>query len=117
MPTSPRQVATDLSRIFGEFVTSLGSMWASTPTKETYVVHTNENAPHGTPCGAIAFLIILADMKNGGCEGEVDEQGQEVHDRRDDRGGHDCRVEAELLGQQRKRAADELCKEDRYGHG
>ena len=63
-------------------------MWASTPTKETYVVHT-KNAPHGTPCGAIAFLIILADMKNGGCEGEVDEQGQEVHDRRDDRGGHD----------------------------
>ena len=102
MPTSPRQDATDLSRILGEFVTSLGSMWASTPTKETYVVHT-KNAPHGTPCGAIAFLIILADMKNGGCEGEVDEQGQKVHDRRDDRGGHDRRVEAELFGQQRKR--------------
>ena len=116
MPTSPRQ----MKPILRKSPANSYFPWVDVGL-DPY--ERNVRCPYKRKCAARdsmrrnRFLIILADMKNGGCEGEVDEQGQKVHDRRDDRGGHDCRVEAELLGQQRKRAADELCKEDRHGHG
>ena len=39
---------------------------------------------------------------------EIDEKCQRVHDRGNKGAGHHGRVKAELLGQQRHRAADEL---------
>ena len=51
-----------------------------------------------------------------GREREVHQQRQKVNDGGDDRGGHDRRVKAELLGKQRKRRADHFCKADCHGH-
>ena len=58
----------------------------------------------------------LSNTEHGGRKCEIDEQGKEVHDRRDDRGGHHGRVEAKLFCQQRQCGADDLGKADRHGH-
>ena len=58
---------------------------------------------HKNPLHSCAAGNYLSNAEHCGRKSEIDKQGQEVHDRRDDRRGHYSRVEAELFSQQRQR--------------